>query len=187
MSTEQRRLEVTMEELFTREELDKARKIFNKYKAKPRYFREQILGREVVKPRIKQINAYTGYKNLPEYWAYCLEHYLRSVSIITQQQNRTLAEPEDDMKHYKITELFTTDEINRAMKLFIECKNTKEHFNVRCAREVVQPIISRVNANDEYDNSPASLSYRLEIYLKYVRGEEDAKHHRYMLRSSGQL
>jgi hypothetical protein len=77
---QQRPLEATMEELFTKGELDRARKIFNKYKAKPRYFREQKLGNEVVKPKIDQINAYTGYNNLPEYWAYCLEHYLRSLS-----------------------------------------------------------------------------------------------------------
>jgi hypothetical protein len=69
---QQRPLEATMEELFTKGELDRARKIFNKYKAKPRYFREQKLGNEVVKPKIDQINAYTGYNNLPEYWAYCL-------------------------------------------------------------------------------------------------------------------
>jgi hypothetical protein len=80
MSEQQRPLEATMEELFTKEELNRARKIFNKYKAKPRYFREQMLGTEVVKPKIDQINAYTGYNNLPEYWACCLEHYLRSLS-----------------------------------------------------------------------------------------------------------
>jgi hypothetical protein len=53
MTEQQRPLEATVEELFTKEELDRARKIFNEYKAKPRYFRGQKL-------------------------AYCLEHYLRS-------------------------------------------------------------------------------------------------------------
>jgi hypothetical protein len=79
MIKQQRRLEVTMEELFTREEFDKARKIFRRYKAKPRYFREKKLSDEVIKPKLGRINTYTGYNNLPEYWAYCLEHYLRSV------------------------------------------------------------------------------------------------------------
>jgi len=78
MIERQRPLEATMEQLFTKEELDRARKIFNKYKAKPRHFREQQLGAEVAKPKIKQIDAYTGYSNLPEYWGYCLEHYLSS-------------------------------------------------------------------------------------------------------------
>jgi hypothetical protein len=80
MTKQQRRLEVTLEELFTKEELDKARKILNKYKAKPDYFRQQKVSDEVVKPKMKQLDAYSGYSNLPECWAYCLEHYLRSLS-----------------------------------------------------------------------------------------------------------
>ena len=79
MIKQHRRLEVTMEELFTKKELDQARKIFRKYKAKPRYFREQKVSDKVVKPKLAQINAYTGYTNLPEHWACCLEHYIRSV------------------------------------------------------------------------------------------------------------
>jgi hypothetical protein len=74
---QQRRLEVTMEELFTKEELDRARKILGKYKAKPRYFREQKVSDEVVRPKINQINAYAGYNCLPECWAYALEHYFK--------------------------------------------------------------------------------------------------------------
>jgi hypothetical protein len=80
MSKQQRRLEVTLEELFTKEELDKARKIFRKYKYKPFYFRQQKVSDEVVKPKMKQLDAYTGYSNLPECWAYCLQHYLSSLS-----------------------------------------------------------------------------------------------------------
>jgi hypothetical protein len=56
----QRRLEVTMEELFTTKELNAARKIFSKYKAKPRYFREQKMSDEVVKPKLSQINDCTA-------------------------------------------------------------------------------------------------------------------------------
>jgi hypothetical protein len=80
MIKQQRSLEVTIEELFTKEELDTARKILNKYKAKPDYFRQQRVSDEVVKPKLKQLDAYTGYTNLPECWAYCLQHYLRSLS-----------------------------------------------------------------------------------------------------------
>jgi hypothetical protein len=49
-------------------------------------------------------------------------------------------------KWHQIADLFTTDEINRAMILFLECKKTKEDFTLRCYNEVVQPVISRVNA-----------------------------------------
>jgi hypothetical protein len=79
MNKHQRRLEATIEELFTEEELDKAWAIFDKYKDKPRYFREQKISNEVVLPRIDHINTYTGYSNLPEYWAYCLAHYFKIV------------------------------------------------------------------------------------------------------------
>jgi hypothetical protein len=70
------------------------------------------------------------------------------------------------VKWYKITDLFTKDEINRAMILYDECRNKKEDFVQRCTKEVVGPIISRVNAHTGYKNSPASLVYRLEMYLK---------------------
>ena len=74
---EQRRLETTMEELFTAEELDRARRIYCKYKSKPPYFRQQKVGEEIVKPKINQINDYTGYSNFPECWAYALEQYFK--------------------------------------------------------------------------------------------------------------
>jgi hypothetical protein len=69
-------------------------------------------------------------------------------------------------KWHKITDLFTTDEINRAMILYDECRNTQDDFTQRCSKEVVEPVISRVNAHTGYKNSPASLVYRLEMYLK---------------------
>jgi hypothetical protein len=78
---------------------------------------------------------------------------------------------------YKLTDLLTKDELNRAMKLFIECKRTREHFTERCAKEVVEPIISRVKEYGGHDASPASLAYRLELYLRAVRGEERVTQH----------
>jgi hypothetical protein len=80
--------------------------------------------------------------------------------------------PGGDRRVYRLTDLLTKDELNRAMKLFIRCKNTKEDFRQRCAEEVVEPIISRVNEDAGYNASPASLVYRLEVYLRAVRGEE---------------
>jgi hypothetical protein len=77
--------------------------------------------------------------------------------------------PGGDRRVYKLTDLFAKDELNRAMKLFIECRNTRENFRQRCTKEVVEPIISRVNALAGYDASTASLVYRLEMYLRAVR------------------
>jgi hypothetical protein len=87
MIKQQRRLEVTMEELFTKEELDRARQILSKYKAKPRHFREQKVSDEVVKPKVDQINAYTGYCNLPECWAYALEQYFK-IRVLEEEPGR---------------------------------------------------------------------------------------------------
>ena len=75
-------------------------------------------------------------------------------------------------KWYKLTELFTTDEIHRAMILFLECKRMKEDFNYRCAKELVEPVIARVNEHTEDDNSPEALVCRLEMYIKSIRGEK---------------
>jgi hypothetical protein len=85
--------------------------------------------------------------------------------------------PGGDRRVYKLTDLLTKDELNQAMKLFIECKNTQENFRQRCTQEVVEPIISRVNAHAGYNASSASLVYRLEMYLRAVRGEEIVTHH----------
>jgi hypothetical protein len=78
---------------------------------------------------------------------------------------------------YKLTELFTNDELNKATKLFIECKNTQEDFQQRCAKEVVQPIIARLNEDYGYSADASSLVYRLEIYVRALRGEERVSLH----------
>jgi hypothetical protein len=85
--------------------------------------------------------------------------------------------PGGSRRLYKLTDLLTKDELNQAMKLFIECKRTREHFTERCAKEVVEPIITRVHECAGYDASPAFLAYRLEMYLRAVRGE-GVTHHR---------
>jgi hypothetical protein len=80
--------------------------------------------------------------------------------------------PEDDRIWCNITDLFTTDEIDRAMTLFLECKNTKEDFTTRCTKDVVERVIHRVNAHTGNNNSAAALVYRLEMYLRSVMREE---------------
>jgi hypothetical protein len=92
--------------------------------------------------------------------------------------------PGGDRRVYKLTDLFAKDELNRAMKLFIECRNTRENFRQRCTKEVVEPIISRVNACAGYDASPASLVYRLEVYLRALRGEERVTRHKIRAKQS---
>jgi hypothetical protein len=66
---------VTMEELFTKEELERAREIFHEYKGEPRYVGQLKVSDEIVKPKINDITKYTGNDNSPEYWACCLSHH----------------------------------------------------------------------------------------------------------------
>jgi hypothetical protein len=66
---------VTMEELFTKEELERAREIFDEYKGEPRYVGQLKVSDEIVRPKLVDITKYTGNDNSPEYWAYCLSHY----------------------------------------------------------------------------------------------------------------
>jgi hypothetical protein len=67
---------VIMEELFTKEELESAREIFNEYKGEPRYVGQLKVSDEIVKPKLDDIAKYTGNDNSPEYWACCLAHYV---------------------------------------------------------------------------------------------------------------
>ena len=85
--------------------------------------------------------------------------------------------PGGDRRLYKLTDLFTHDELNLAMKLFIECKKTKEDFTARCARERVGPVISRINKHTGYDNNPEYLAYCLEISIRSVGREEGTTRH----------
>jgi hypothetical protein len=48
------------------------------------------------------------------------------------------------LTYAKITDLFTNDEIDRAKRLFLEC-NTSDEFYKQCAKEVAEPVLSRVN------------------------------------------
>jgi hypothetical protein len=85
--------------------------------------------------------------------------------------------PRGGRRSFKLTDLFTKDELSRVMELFIECRNTRESFNQRCTREVVEPIMSRLNAYEGCNATPASLVCRLAMYVKAVRGEERLTHH----------
>jgi hypothetical protein len=85
--------------------------------------------------------------------------------------------PKNGKRYYNLPELLTKDEINRATILYDACKKTKEDFNQRCTEEIVAPIMSRVNAHTGYNKRAEYLAYRIESYLKSVRGEKGATHH----------
>jgi hypothetical protein len=85
--------------------------------------------------------------------------------------------PGGDRRVYRLTDLLTEDELSRVMKLSIECQKSKENFNERCTKEVIEPILSRVNECAGYNASAESLVYRLSRYLTAVIAEEIVAHH----------
>jgi hypothetical protein len=69
--------------------------------------------------------------------------------------------PDDGMAYAKITDLFTSDEIDRAERLLLECKEYDEFYN-RCT---IGPVISRINEGTGHRSSVEYWAYRLAIYL----------------------
>ena len=80
---------VTMDELFTKEELERAREILDEHKGEPRYVGELKVSDEIVKPKINMIAKSTGYDSGPEYWACCLAHYFNiSFTMVKERGSR---------------------------------------------------------------------------------------------------
>lgn len=61
-------------------------------------------------------------------------------------------------------ELFTTDEIKKAGKLYNLYKGTG-NLNKVLAEQIVEPVMYRIDAKTGQRNSPAYLAYALEYVL----------------------
>jgi hypothetical protein len=79
MTKKERRPLVTMEELFTNEELHRARALYVSYNDADRGDFQREVCDHIVTPKLNKINEYTGHDNSAEYWAYCLECHLGAV------------------------------------------------------------------------------------------------------------
>jgi len=62
--------------------------------------------------------------------------------------------------HINIGEIFTEDEINRAIKLYTSVPT--HLFATRCDAEIVAPVIHRINEKTGQQNSSRYLAYMLQ-------------------------
>jgi hypothetical protein len=109
-------------------------------------------------------------------WPKALSHKAAKLSLVFQHKPTREANV-NGRKWHKVTDLFTTDEINQAIILLLECKNQKYDFNARCSKELVEPALPRINTYTGYNNNPASLAYRLGMYLRSLKVEDGLTRH----------
>jgi len=67
------------------------------------------------------------------------------------------------MTQATIGEIFTSDELERAQRLYETCPAGT--FATRCAAEVVTPALPRINARLGQENDAKYLAYALEMAL----------------------
>jgi hypothetical protein len=80
--------------------------------------------------------------------------------------------PKNGKRYYTIPEVLRKDEIARAMKLYEKCKETKEEFNQRCTKEIVGPILFRVNEHTGSNNGAEYWAYCVEYHISAMSREE---------------
>jgi|tagenome__1003787_1003787.scaffolds.fasta_scaffold20690405_1 hypothetical protein len=59
--------------------------------------------------------------------------------------------------------LFTSTELNKAYRLYTECKGTG--FNRRCAAEIVEPVLERINKTTGQQNDARYWAYAIEYAI----------------------
>lgn len=73
------------------------------------------------------------------------------------------------MKTIKIGDIFTNQELEAAKKLYQQVSDAGTHdFATRCAKEIITPILPRINAKTGQENDAKYFAYMLE-YLLAVR------------------
>lgn len=72
-------------------------------------------------------------------------------------------------KMVRASDLFTVDEIKRAIRLYRECKAEFRRFNPECRDQIVKPVLARINRVTGQTNDPSYIAYVLE-YLIIERG-----------------
>lgn len=68
-------------------------------------------------------------------------------------------------KTVTIGDFLTEAEIERAQRLFQECQRTGAMFAGRCAREIIEPQMPRINAALEQENDAYYLAYCVELAI----------------------
>jgi hypothetical protein len=81
------------------------------------------------------------------------------------------------MKSVNIQELLTLEEIEKAADLYAKCAADDQSppFSVLCARDIIEPVIDRINQALGQENDPKYLAYCVE-YVMTKLFEHDAMH-----------
>jgi hypothetical protein len=67
-------------------------------------------------------------------------------------------------KKFRVGDLFTADEIARAKVLYDSTLGTGT-FAKRCARDIIRPVLARIEKVTGQDNDELFLAYALELVL----------------------
>lgn len=81
------------------------------------------------------------------------------------------------MKSVTIQDFLTPEEIEKASDLYTKCA-ADDHsapFSVLCARDIIEPVIDRINRDLGQENDPKYLAYCVEYVMTKLR-ESDSMH-----------
>jgi hypothetical protein len=67
-------------------------------------------------------------------------------------------------RYIKIGDFLTPTEQDKAVELYLACEadDTSAPFSVRCSREIIEPVIERINKKLGHENDPMYLAYCVE-------------------------
>jgi hypothetical protein len=81
------------------------------------------------------------------------------------------------MKSVTIQDFLTPEEIEKAADLYAKCTadDQSEPFSVLCTRDIIEPVIDRINRTLGQENDPKYLAYCVEYVMTKLR-ERDSMH-----------
>lgn len=71
-----------------------------------------------------------------------------------------------------LPDFLTGSEIAQASRLWRVCQRSKEPFAPRCEREIIRPVIARINESLGQENDPRFLAYAVEYVLGKIADRE---------------
>jgi hypothetical protein len=71
-------------------------------------------------------------------------------------------------KTVTLPDFLTGSEIAKASKLYKECQYRRVPFAPECERQIILPVINRINAELGQENDPRFLAYAVEYVLSTV-------------------
>ncbi len=73
------------------------------------------------------------------------------------------------VKTLTVGQILTKEEMEQALKLYKECETY--NFASRCAKEIIAPVISRINRDSGQENDARYLAYCVEYAIMKSGGK----------------